>query len=547
MNKLVKLMKCLIDEGCASYYDISRIAETYDKMYSRKKRKKNSFNSEKKPFTDKKMEKYVHNFIQSLKSDPYHTLTENGAITYISSGSYILDLFGWIGALRGRNDIEILDRFYRAWKEDRDLALRIMFYARDVRGGLGERHVFRTILNFLAEVEPDCIRKNIDLIPFYGRYDDLMVLLETPCEIDVLNYIRDELAKDTAALEKGEPVSLLAKWLPSENASSPQTRYQAGVIMHGIGMHPKQYRKTLSALRSAENIIENYLREKDYSFNYSDQPSKAMLKYHKAFFRHDEERYSSFLDKVNNGEETLHTGSIMPCDLVKAVLENVDISPLERKTLDTTWNALEDFTDERNALAVIDGSGSMYWDGDPLPIHIALSLGLYFAEHNQGMFKNQFITFSMHPQLVEIKGNDFVDRVKYCSEYNECANTDIEAVFDLILQTAVENQLPQSELPEILYIISDMEFDACAKNAEMTNFECAKQKYEASGYKLPSIVFWNVQSRNRQMPVRKNDRNVALVSGSSSRIFSMVMQNELDPYQFMMNVIGAERYAQIRV
>ena len=490
------------------------------------------------------MFKSFKNFLDALKEEANKTLTENLAVTYRSSGSECVDLFASIGALRSASDEEIVRRFIKAWTDDRDLAMKILFYARDIRGGLGERRVFRVILSALAELEPDSVRKNIALIPEYGRYDDLLELLGTPpCEADALAVIRDQLNADQAALEAGEPVSLLAKLLPSVNASSEETRKQAQIIAAAIGMNSAQYRKTLSRLRAEIKILENNLREKDYSFDYSKQPSKAMFKHRKAFNRNDGERYSAYLSKVEKGEATLHTGTLLPYELVRSALSSPDNA--ERKSLDVTWNALEDFTDGRNALVVIDGSGSMYGRGNPRPADIALSLGIYFAERNSGLFRNYFITFSTNPQLVEIKGKDFVERVRYCKSFNEVADTNIQRVFELILKTAVNNRLPQSEMPETLYIISDMEFNYCTRDAGKTNFEYAKELYAAHGYRLPQVVFWNVQSRQEQVPVKMNEQGVALVSGCSPRIFSMVMQNELDPYKFMMNIIGSERYAPI--
>ena len=489
------------------------------------------------------MFKSMKNFLDALKEEANKTLTENLAVTYRSSGSECVDLFASIGALRSSKEEDIIRRFIKAWAEDKTTAMKILFYARDIRGGLGERRVFRVILSELAKLEPDSVRKNIALIPEYGRYDDLLELLGTPCEADALAVIREQLDADLSAMEKGDSVSLLAKWLPSINASSQETRDQAKIVAKALGMNDAQYRKTLSALRAQIKIIENNLREKDYTFDYAQQPSKAMFKYRRAFNRNDAERYNTYLSKVEKGEATLHTGTLMPYELVRSALSAPDKA--ERKSLDVTWNALEDFTDGRNALVVIDGSGSMYGSGNPRPIEIALSLGMYFAERNTGQFRDYFITFSMNPKLVEIKGEDFTDRVLYCKSFNEVANTNIQRVFELILQTAVNNHMPQSELPETLYIISDMEFDFCTRDAGMTNFEYAKKLYALHGYHLPQVVFWNVQSRQEQVPVKMNEQGVALVSGCSPRIFSMVMQNELDPYKFMMNVIGSERYAPI--
>ncbi len=486
----------------------------------------------------------ILNFLQALKEEANKTRTENLAMTYRSTGSDTLDLFASIGALRGAGEEDIIRRFVKAWGEDRDTAMKILFYGRDIRGGLGERRVFRVILSALAEMEPDSVRKNIHLIPEYGRYDDLLALLGTPCEGDAVRFISEQLGRDIDAMQADEPVSLLAKWLPSVNASSAQTRRQAAVIAAGLGLNGAEYRKTLSALRARIKILENALREKDYSFDYSQQPSKAMFKYRAAFARNDRDRYNAFLEKVKKGEAVLHTGTLLPYELIRSIMR-ASIAD-ERKALDVTWNALEDFTDGRNALAVIDGSGSMYGYGDPKPIEVALSLGIYFAERNKGMFRNHFITFSENPQLVEIKGQDLLDRVRYCARFNEVANTNIQRVFELILNTALLHHLPQEEMPETLYIISDMEFDFCTRDANKTNFEYAEEIYIRAGYRLPKIVFWNVQSRQQQVPVKKNQQGVVLVSGCSPRIFSMVITDDLDPYSYMMKVIGAERYAPIR-
>ena len=204
-------------------------------------------------------------------------------------------------------------------------------------------------------------------------------------------------------------------------------------------------------------------------------------------------------------------------------------------------------TDNRNALVVVDGSGSMYWEhgGSVIPAYIALSLGIYFAEHSTGYFANHFITFSETPQLVKLQGGDIVQKVQYCESFNEVANTDLNKVFALILDAAVQNHLPQSQLPEYLYIISDMEFDCCAEGADITNFEYAKKIFAEAGYDLPRVVFWNVQSRNKQQPVTQNEQGVALVSGCSPRIFSMLKSGILSPLGYMLDILGAERYEKI--
>lgn len=306
-------------------------------------------------------------------------------------------------------------------------------------------------------------------------------------------------------------------------------------------MSEAEYRKALSALRARIRILENYLRESDYSFDYSRQPSRAMFKYRKAFLRNDEERYRAFMNKVSTGEATLHTGGLMPYDIVQSAYR---ATQEERPALNATWTALEDFTKDDNALVVADGSGSMY-SGSPMAAAVAQSLAIYFAEHNHGAFHNHFITFSSNPQLVEIKGSDIVEKVLYCRSFNEVADTNIQKVYELILQTALRHHLPQSELPSTLYIISDMEFNYCTRDASLSNFEYAKNLYASHGYRLPAVVFWNVQSRREQQPVTMNEQGVALVSGFSPRIFSQVISGDTDPHTYMLNVLLSERYAPI--
>ena len=482
--------------------------------------------------------------LQFLKQEANKTVTENGAATHMTTESDCLDLFATIGALRRESDSEIVTRFVRAYSENRDIAMKLLFSARDIRGGLGERRVFKVILNWLADNEPATVRKNIVHVAEYGRYDDLLCLMGTACEKEMLDILKVQFEADNEALKNGGEVSLLAKWLPSVNASSSETVMYAKKIARHFGMNDAGYRKALVGLRAHIRIIENNLREKDYSFDYSKQPSKAMYKYRKAFMRNDGERYSQFLDKVTTGDAKLHASTLMPYEIITPFFRR-NVSDEERKAINATWISQEDFGDTENALAVIDGSGSMYGWGEPMPATVALSLGIYFAERNKGAFKNHFITFSEHPQLVEIKGEDILDKVRYCHGFNEVANTNIQKVFELILDTAKKNSVPQDELPKKLYIISDMEFDYCAEDASLTNFEYAKKLFAEAGYTLPEIVFWNVASRNRQQPVTRNEQGVALVSGCTPRLFSMVASGTMNPYAFMLEVIESERYAKI--
>lgn len=487
-----------------------------------------------------------------LKNQANKTLTENGAEAFASTMSDCLDLFSTVGALRQAEEKEIEKRFLRAWAENPNLALKTAFYARDVRGGLGERRVFRIILSYLAKAAPETVIQNLPFIVEMGRYDDLLPLMGTQCESAVVSFISQQMKKDILTLESGgQNISLLGKWLPSVNASNPETIRTGKKLAKAFHMNDAEYRKTLSRLRKGIAILENNLREKDYSFDYSVQPSKAMLKYRKAFLRNDEERYRQYMEQVVAGKAKLNTGTLFPYEVVASCLKFGFVTPLsaeERQALDATWHALPDYTNDQNALVVADGSGSMYSvyaKNSPSPASVAISLAIYFAQRNQGKFQGHFMTFSRRPKLVEIKGADLFEQVRYCASFNEVANTNIEAVFQLLLDTAVKKHLKQSDLPSVIYIISDMEFDRCAENSSLTNFQSAKAKFQKAGYKLPKIIFWNVASRSLQQPVASNEQGVVLVSGCSPRTFQLALSDNPSPYQFMLDVLGSQRYARI--
>lgn len=493
--------------------------------------------------------------LEYIKKESNQTFTENGAVTYESTGSECLDLFSTIGALRHADDEEIIIRFTRAYTENPDIAMKLLFFARDIRGGLGERKVFRVIMNWLAVHEPETVKKNIEYVAEFGRFDDLLTLIGTECESAMVEYIKKQLESDKIAMKQNKEVSLLAKWLPSVNATNKTTVKNAKRIAKSLGLNDAAYRKELTELRAYIRILENNLREKNYTFDYEKQPSKALFKYRQAFIRNDGERYSVFISKVENGGAKLHADNVAPYELVEPFLTSGwygndrsfmrTITKEEKATLNATWNSFPDFGGDENAIAVVDTSGSMYCMSNPSPAAVALSLGLYFAERNKGIFRNHFIEFSERPQLIEIKGKTFADRLRYLASFNEVANTNLEAVFDLILNAAVKKYAKQEELPTKIIIISDMEFDCCMEDASISNFENAKEKFEKYGYKLPEVVFLNAASRNRQQPVTMKEQGVALVSGVTPRIFSMIAGGNLSPYTFMLEVLESERYAKI--
>lgn len=482
-----------------------------------------------------------------LKKESNNTYTENGGTAYRSTESYCLDMFFKAGAMRNSSAQKIANVVTRAYTEDPHKTMKIVFFARDARGGLGERRFFRIAIEALVKTAPDAVKKNIPLFAEYGRFDDLCVLLGTPLERDAISVIKSQLNADVAAMNTNGQASLLAKWLPSVNTSSKETRNMGRRLAALMGMSEPEYRKTLSALRRYTDIIENRLRERDYSFNYEIQPSCAMFKYRRALIRNDNERYIAYLNKVHSGEAKLKADRLFPYDIVRAAIEG-DISSEEKLSLDAAWKSLLDLTAAKheNAIAVIDGSGSMTWGMGIRPIDAALSLGIYFAEHNTGAFANHFITFSETPRLVEIKGSDIVEKSRYCRTFNEIANTNLEAVFKLILKTAINNRVPQSELPAKLYIISDMQFDCCVTGGNNdVLFRTMKKLYSKYRYELPEVIFWNVNSRCDAMPVTRSETGAALVSGYSPAVFDMVMGGDCSPETIMNRILSSERYAHI--
>ncbi len=481
-----------------------------------------------------------------LKKETNLTYTENGALTHSSTGSCCLDLFFRAGAMRNAEEKQIARAVIEAYTENPSKTMKIIFYARDVRGGLGERKFFRTAMKTLSEFAPEAVKRNIPFFAEYGRFDDLFTLIGTKCEKEVVSEIKKQFNADINAMQKNEPVSLLAKWLPSINASSSETKLLGKFMAKSLNMSEKKYRQTLSALRKYTDIIENRLRVSDYTFDYSKQPSCAMFKYRKAFIRNDNTRYTDYLQSVQKGDVKLNTSALYPYEIVRCCEDKK--TDEEKMSLDTTWNSLPSYADNNeNAIAVIDGSGSMTWGyGDVRPIDVALSLGIYFAEHNKGKFANHFITFSQTPRLVEIKGKDIFEKVNYCRHFNEVANTNLEAVFGLILKTAVKNKLPQTEIPSKIYIISDMEFDCCIVGGNsIPLFNAMKKKYKNYGYRLPDVIFWNVNSRHSNMPVTMSETGTALISGFSPVVFDMAVSGEVTPLKVMENVISSERYAKI--
>ncbi len=498
-------------------------------------------------------------FMNAIKTELNNEtmLTENGAVAYRTSGKKLLDLNFAVASLRGASEQTIINKFMDAYWENPVLAVKWLFYVRDIREGIGERRLFRIILKQLAQDKPDVIRTIFNFVPEFGRYDDLWGLLDTDLKDSVVSVITEQLIEDRSNMKNGKSISLLAKWLPSENASSKNTQRYATMIRKGLDMTSRNYRQMLSEMRKYIDVVERKMSAKQWGeINYEAVPSRANLIYNNAFLRNDEERRREYLGKLEKGEVKINAGTLFPHDIVHKYMSGGMWSQ-SLKSLDATleglWKALPDTVKgEGNTIVVADGSGSMTTNvgggTSVTALDVANALAIYFAERSSGEFKDKYITFSSRPQLVDFSNAKTLhDKIQIALRHNEVADTNIEATFDLILRTAVNNNMTQEDMPKNILIISDMEFNSAVgwHYPSETLFTTIAKKYVAHGYKLPRLVFWNVNSRTGAIPVKENDLGVALVSGFSVNIVNMVMSNKLDPYECLLDVLNTERYQVI--
>jgi hypothetical protein len=501
-------------------------------------------------------EKNMSNFISKMENELNETkiFTENGAVSYATTGKNLLDLNFQLPYLRRCSESEIYSKFMNAYAENSLLALKWLFFVRDVRGGMGERRTFRAIIKKLACDDPEIVSKLISIIPDYGRYDDLLCLLDTPIKDKVASFFSIVIRNDNASVLNGRPSTLCAKWMPS--VSSKKDRKYALMLAKSFGITEKAYRKTLSFLRSYIGVTETYMSENKWGYiNYSEVPSKANLNYNQAFLKHDKERREEFLKKANDGEVKVNSSTLYPyeitCKYRKAYYYTNNGYD---ENLEAAWKNLPNLVKGNNTtLCVVDGSGSMFTsipNSSALAVDVSNGLGVYFAERCNGEFKNKFITFGASPKLVDL-GNDtnLLQKLRIAYSNDDCSNTNIEKVFDLILNTAVKNKMSQEDLPKNVLMISDMEFD-CAhakyySDYDKTLFETISKKFKDNGYKLPRLVFWNVNSRTNAIPMQENENGVALVSGFSTNVLDMVLSNEFDPYKCLINKLNSERYDEV--
>ncbi len=505
----------------------------------------------------------MNKFMNGMANATNYTYTENGAVTHKTTKSDLLDMFAMGAAMRTRSDEDVILMFRKAFKENPVYALKCLFYIRDVRGGQGERRFFRVVMKDLAKFDTAAARRNLKFVPEFGRWDDLYVFVGTPLEADALQIMKDQLALDVEC----KTPSLLAKWLKSENTSSVESRRLGNITREFFGMSHKQYRKTLSILRERINVLERLMSEGRWDeIEFDKIPSKAGMKYKNAFARHDLERaknenVQTYADFAKDNTKKVNAKALYPYECVHEALNimgnqqgwssrghHVALDDTQRLMTNKYWDNLADYFNGAtfNGIALVDTSGSM----SGTPIEVAISLGLYCAEKNQGAFANHFISFESNPHWIETSGVDFCDKVYRITGAEWGGSTNVEAAMDLILNVAKQNGCSQDEIPQNLVIISDMEFNYCVTSngfghggVNETLFEKIAAKYAAYGYKMPHLIFWNVNARQANIPMIGNG-NVSYVSGFSPSIFETIMSGKTG-YDLMMEKLDSERYACI--
>ncbi len=511
----------------------------------------------------------MNTFMNGLTDATNYTYTENGGITHKTTKSDLLDMFAMGAAYRNRSNADVINLFKNAYAENPVYALKCLFYIRDIRGGQGERRFFRVCMNWLANADVEAARRNLIHVPEFGRWDDLYEFVGTPLENDAFAIMKHQLALD---LDCKTP-SLLAKWLKAENTSSSDSRYLGRKTRNYLNMTARQYRKVLSTLRARINVLERLMSENRWDeIEFDKIPSKAGMIYKNAFARHDLERARSeknvqtYADFAKDETKTVNAKTLYPYECVAEATkvmfngygwyyreEDVDFDDTNRLMVNKYWDNLTDYFNNAtfNGIAVVDTSGSMTGSKASAPINVAISLGLYCAEHNNGPFANHYISFSSRPQLIRTEGVDFCDKVARIYRTNLCENTNIVAVFDLMLNTILTKNVKASDIPKNVIVISDMEFDSAVgwrsditKSNVETVLEHVARKWAAYGLELPHLIFWNVDARQNNIPMIGNG-NVSFVSGFSPSIFETIMSGKTG-YDLMMEKLNSERYSCIK-
>lgn len=501
----------------------------------------------------------MNTMLNAMQEQANYKTTENGGVALKSTRSAVLDMFALCAAYRTRSEDDCIFMFKNALEENAELAMKCLFYIADCRGGQGERHFFRVCYKWLANKYPEIAKKNLELIPTYRRWDDVIYsCVGTPLEADALAFIKKQLILDMQC----KTPSLLAKWLPSENASARETKKMGSLVRKYLNMTHKEYRLTLSELRTRINIVEKLMSKNRWEeIEFDKIPSRAGLIYKNAFARHDiiAKKYEEF---AKNEDTKVNAKTLYPYEIVSQVVNSgrysydMHMSDVDRAMVEKYWNNLPNYFngEQSKMLCVVDTSGSMRGSEASAPINVAISLGMYAAERAGGPFKDHYISFSSEPQLIKVEGVDFADKVHRIYRTNLCQNTDLTKTFDMLLDIADRPDVKEEDIPSTIVVISDMEIDAmsCGRGSfwsggwtektAMTEMDKVRAKWARLGHKMPKLVYWNVQAR--QNTILDNGPGVSFVSGMSPTIFESIMTGK-SGYDLMLDKLNSERYAAV--
>lgn len=530
----------------------------------------------------------MNNFMSGMKQATNFGYTENGGLQYNHLANAVYEMYAKCGAYRQRSDEDCIFAFKQAFDENEELAMKCLFYLRDILEGAGERRFFRVCYHWLATKYPEAARRNLKYMPELGRWDDIFSLVDTPLEKDAFALAKHQLAMDAKdVMIPNGAVSLCAKWMPSINASSQKTRALGNKLRKYMGFSEKQYRKLLSTLRERINVLERLMSANEWDkIDFSAIPSQAGIKYRKAFIRHDLERKKAdpkavtYEEFVKDDSTKVNAGAMAPYEVVHKALDYItknyaykydyntstrtfytskSMDDTERIAINKYWDNLTDYFKDAtfNGICVVDTSGSMTCGfNSARPIDVAISLGMYCAERNHGPFANHYISFASRPQMIETSGIDFVDKVLRIYKTNLVDNTNLEAVFNLMLQTAIDNNCSQDEIPQTVLVISDMQVDSAVtfgmgygwgsygnKSGQIrTMMEKMRERWAARGYQMPKIVYWNVNAS--QDTFLDDGPDVTYVSGASATTFKQVLTGKTG-MDLMVSTLMGVRYKDI--
>lgn len=504
------------------------------------------------------------NFAEAMENKSNWKLTENGAPARTTTGDNLIDLFAVIGAMREREEADIISMWESAYRENAELAVRMIFYAGDIRGiGLGERRTFRILIKHLANTHPSIMRKNIENIPYYNRWDSLYELVATPCEGEMWNLVRIQWLEDFGNMKHNKPISLMAKWLASVNASSKKTCMLGRKTAYKLGLTEVVYRRALSQLRAYLKVVEKSMSAQEWaSIEYSAVPSYAMKNYSQAFARHDRDRFSNYKEsleqKIADGtisQKDIKSATLFPYDLVRKYIDADTYDFWSRRSYirlydtitEAQWKALPDYLDEEaNVIVMADVSGSMY-NPNYQPISASLGLALYFASRNKGIYHNKYMTFTDKPSFLTINENASLhDQLYQAWSAGVGYSTNLERAFMYILDTAIENNVKPEEMPKALVVVSDMEIDPFFRGKGLDFLEEMTRRFRNAGYSIPRILLWNVSAKSNTFHAKFTNPNAVFASGYSASAFTSIIKGiNKDAYAVMYDTLMDAQYDRV--